>query len=88
MRFEVWALGFDAEDFCTDAEELLGEYKTKLAAISRANEIHTAADIYSPDVAKDYLLPGDYFEIRVERVKTLPDGISENVETVFSKYVC
>lgn len=87
MRFEVWALGFDRDDFCTDVEEFLGSFSNKIDAINHAKKFKDISYIYDQTAIQDYLQPGDYFEIRVESVQTLPDGISENINTVYSDYI-
>lgn len=87
VRYSVWALGFDKDDFCTDIEIFLGEFGTPEEAIHHAKQFTTVKAVmefseYNPEI----LEPGDYLEVIVETVK-IGDPSSCNIDTKFSKYV-
>lgn len=90
-RFEVWALGYDKNDCCTDVEVLMVSFLNKDQAIKFADCFETIEDItvnYESQLAIfDDLQKGDYFEIRVETVRDVTPNHSENIETVFSKTI-
>ena len=87
VKYLVWALGFDKDNFCTDLEIFLGAFGTAEEAIHHAEQFTTVKAIiefseYNPEI----LETGDYFEVRVETTK-ISDSSSCNVDTKFSKFV-
>ena len=84
VRYEVWALGYDANDFCTDLELLLGTYDNKEEAIKKAESFNSLDDVKKvmPDDLK--LDEGDYVNIIVETIKN-DDPTNTNIDTVFLK---
>ena len=84
VRYEVWAVGYDAEDFCTDVELLLGTYDNKEEAIEKAESFNSLNDVkkYMPDNLK--LDDGDYVNILVETIKN-DDPTNTNIDTAFLK---
>ena len=42
-RYEVWALGFNKDGWCTDIEELIGEFESSEKAIECAKCIWASA---------------------------------------------
>ena len=82
VRYEVWALGYDANDFCTDVELLLGTYDNKEEAIEKAKSFGHLDDVKKvmPDDLK--LVDGDYVNIVVETIKN-NDPTNSNIDTVF-----
>lgn len=84
VRYELWALGYDAYGYCTDLEEFLGEFTSKEEAIAKAKTITSAEAIFSK--ADLDWLPGDYIEVRVETIRN-GDLSNSNIDTVFSNIV-
>ena len=82
VRYEVWALGYDANDFCTDVELLLGTYDNKEEAIEKAKSFGHLDDIkkVTPDDLE--LVDGAYVNIIVETIKN-DDPTNSNIDTVF-----
>ena len=82
VRYEVWALGYDAEDFCTDIELLLGTYDNKEEAIEKAKSFNSLDDI-KKDTSDDLgLADGDYVDIVVETIKN-NDPTNSSIDTIF-----
>ena len=82
VRYEVWALGYDAEDFCTDVELLLGTYDDREEAIEKVKSFNSLDDVkkaMSDDLKLD---EGDYVNIVVETIKN-NDPTNSNIDTVF-----
>ena len=84
VRYEVWALGYDELDFCTDVELLLGTYDDREEAIKKAESFNSLDDIKKvmPDDLE--LDDGDYVNIIVETIKN-DDPTNTNIDTVFLK---
>ena len=82
VRYEVWALGYDAKDFCTDLELLLGTYDNKEEAIEKAKSFGHLYDVKKvmPDDLE--LVDGAYVNIVVETIKN-DDPTNSNIDTVF-----
>lgn len=82
VRYEVWALGYDANDFCTDVELLLGTYDNKEEAIEKAKSFGHLDDVKKvmPDDLE--LVDGAYVNIIVETIKN-DDPTNSNIDTVF-----
>ena len=84
VRYEVWALGYDAEDFCTDVELLLGTYDNKEEAIEKAKSFNSLDDVKKATSDDLGLAEGDYVNILVETIKN-DDPTSANIDTAFLK---
>lgn len=84
VRYEVWALGYDTNGWCTDIEEFLFESPDKDEAVKFAKNIESANDIFSK--AEIEWVAGDYIEIVVETIAN-NDLSNTNIETVFSKVI-
>ena len=84
VRYEVWALGYYANDFCTDLELLLGTYDDKEEAIEKAKSFNSLDDVkkVTPDDLE--LVDGAYVNIVVETIKN-DDITNTNIDTVFLK---
>ena len=82
VRYEVWALGYDALEFCTDVELLLGTYDDKEEAIEKVKSFNSLDDVKKvmPDDLE--LVDGDYVNIVVETIKN-DDPTNSNIDTVF-----
>ena len=82
VRYEVWALGYDELDFCTDVELLLGTYDNKEEAIEKAESFNSLDDVKKvmPDDLE--LVDGAYVNIVVETIKN-DDPTNSNIDTVF-----
>lgn len=82
VRYEVWALGYDANDFCTDLELLLGTYDDKEEAIEKVKSFNSLDDVKKATSDDFELVDGDYVNIVVETIKNNdPDNV--NIDTVF-----
>ena len=82
VRYEVWALGYDAKDFCTDLELLLGTYDDKEEAIEKVKSFNSLDDVKKASSDDLELVDGDYVNIVVETIKN-NDPTNSNIDTVF-----
>ena len=84
VRYEVWALGYDALAYCIDVELLLGTYDDREEAIKKAESFNNLDDLkkaYSGDLG---LAEGDHVDIIVETIKN-DDPTNTNIDTAFLK---
>ena len=81
-RYEVWALGYDANDFCTDVELLLGTYDDREEAIEKVKSFNSLDDVKKATSDDLGLVDGDYVNIVVETIKN-DDPTNSNIDTVF-----
>ena len=86
VRYEVWALGYDAMAFCTDVELLLGTYDNKEEAIKKAESFNSLDDLKKATSDDLGLADGDYVEILVETIKN-DDPTNTNIDTAFLKAI-
>ena len=86
VRYEVWALGYDAEDFCTDIELLLGTYDNKEEAIEKVKSFNSLDDVKKATSDDLGLVEGDYVKIVVETIKN-DDPTNTNIDTVFIRVI-
>ena len=86
VRYEVWALGYDAEDFCTDVELLLGTYDNKEEAIEKAKSFNSLDDVKKATSDDLGLVDGDYVNIVVETIRN-NDPTNTNIDTAFLKAI-
>ena len=84
IRYEVWALGYDANDFCTDVELLLGTYDDKEEAIEKVKSFNSLDDVKKATSDDLGLAEGDYVNILVETIKN-DDPTNANIDTAFLK---
>ena len=82
VRYEVWALGYDANDFCTDVELLLGTYDDREEAIEKVKSFNSLDDVKKATSDDLGLVDGDYVNIVVETIKN-NDPTNSNIDTVF-----
>lgn len=82
VRYEVWALGYDANDRCTDVELLLGTYDNKEEAIEKVKSFNSLDDVKKATSDDLELDEGDYVNIVVETI-TNNDPTNSNIDTVF-----
>ena len=82
VRYEVWALGYDANDFCTDVELLLGTYDDKEEAIEKVKSFNSLDDVKKAMSDDSVLVDSDYVEVVVETIKN-NDPTNSNIDTVF-----
>ena len=82
VRYEVWALGYDANDFCTDVELLLGTYDDREEAIEKVKSFNSLDDVKKVTSDDLELVDGDYVNIVVETIKN-NDPTNSNIDTVF-----
>ena len=82
VRYEVCALGYDANDFCTDLELLLGTYDDREEAIEKVKSFNSLDDVKKVTSDDLELVDGDYVNIVVETIKN-DDPTNSNIDTVF-----
>ena len=82
VRYEVWALGYDANDFCTDVELLLGTYDDREEAIEKVKSFNSLDDVKKATSDDLELDEGDYVNIVVETIEN-DDPTNSNIDTVF-----
>ena len=82
VRYEVWALGYDAEDSCTDLELLLGTYDDREEAIEKVKSFNSLDDVKKATSDDLKLDDGDYVNIVVETIKN-DDPTNTNIDNVF-----
>ena len=82
VRYEVWALGYDANDFCTDVELLLGTYDDREEAIEKVKSFNSLDDVKKASSDDLGLVEGDHVDIIVETIKN-DDPTDSNIDTVF-----
>ena len=86
IRYEVWALGYDANDFCTDVELLLGTYDNKEEAIEKVKSFNSLDDVKKVTSDDLELVDGDYVNIVVETIKN-DDPTNTNIDKAFIKAI-
>ena len=86
VRYEVWALGYDANDFCTDVELLLGTYDNREEAIEKVKSFNSLDDVKKATSDDLELADGDYVNIIVETIKN-DDPTNSNIDTVFIRVI-
>ena len=82
VRYEVWALGYDANDFCTALELLLGTYDDREEAIEKVKSFNSLDDVKKATSDDLELDEGDYVNIVVGTIKN-NDPTNSNIDTVF-----
>ena len=82
VRYEVWALGYDAMAYCIDVELLLGTYDNREEAIKRAESFNNLDDLKKASSDDLGLVEGDHVDIIVETIKN-DDPTNSNIDTVF-----
>lgn len=69
--YEVWALGYDAEDKATDTEIYLGEFGTPEKAVEHAKKFYDFECFTGkpdhPDYEDLYLVEGEYLVVNVQK---------------------
>lgn len=86
VRYEVWALGYDALEFCTDVELLLGTYDDREEAIKKAESFNNLDDLKKASSEDLGLAEGDRVDIIVETIKN-DDPTNTNIDTAFLKAI-
>ena len=84
VRYEVWAIGYDAYGFCLDVELLLGTYDDKEEAIEKAKSFNSLDDLKKAISDNLELIDCDYVNILVETIKN-NDPTNINIDTIFLK---
>ena len=83
VTYAVWALGYDREDDCTDAEYLIGEFENPDEAIACADKLTLEAFL------EEFETPGSdtaYLAIEVETVVEDPeDEGTMNLGSIYSR---
>lgn len=78
-KYQVWALGYDADQNITDYEQLLGEFTDPELAVKYANKV--VNDIDNTDQLK-LSANVEYVEVLVETVVDI-EGMEVNVGNLF-----
>ena len=86
VRYEVWALGYDALEFCTGVELLLGTYDNIEEAVKKAESFNNLDDIKKASSDDLGLAEGDHVYIIVETIKN-DDSTNTNIDTAFLKAI-
>ena len=86
VRYEVWALGYDANDFCTDLELLLGTYDDREEAIEKVKSFNSLDDVKKATSDDLELDEGGHVIIIVETIKN-DDPTNTNIDTAFLKAI-
>ena len=84
VRYEVWALGYDAMAYCIDLELLLGTYDNREEAIKKAESFNNLDDLKKASFDDLGLAEGDHVDIIVETIKN-DDPTNTNIDTAFLK---
>ena len=84
VRYEVLALGYDALEFCTDVELLLGTYDDREEAIKKAESFNNLDDLKKASSDDLGLVEVDHVDIIVETIKN-DDPTNTNIDTAFLK---
>lgn len=84
VRYEVWALGYDALEFCTGVELLLGTYDNIEEAVKKAESFNNLDDLKKASSDDLGLAEGDHVYIIVETIKN-DDSTNTNIDTAFLK---
>ena len=84
VRYEVWALGYDAMAYCIDVELLLGTYDNREEAIKKAESFNNLDDLKKASSDDLGLVEGDHVDIIVETIKN-DDPTNTNIDTAFLK---
>ena len=84
VRYEVWALGYDAMAYCIDVELLLGTDDQREEAIKKAESINSLDDLKKASSDDLGLVEGDHVDIIVETIKN-DDPTNTNIDTAFLK---
>lgn len=89
VEWQVWALGYDENDMCTDVEIQMGRFKKLEKAMKFSECFETIEDFmdnYSDQL--DYFSPqaeGDYIEIRVEEVDISDTAYHQCINVVYER---
>ena len=86
VSYEVWAIGYDADDAVTDVEVLVDEFENINAAVARAQEL-TLTEI--KELCKDCSDFDEvaYITIEVETVAEDEDGEFFNIGTTYNREI-
>lgn len=85
VTYEIWAIGYDANDKVTDAELFLGEFTDPDKAIEKAKSL-TFSDVIQLAAEEDCKIPDEpvaYLSIEVETVVEDEDESTMNIGTIF-----
>jgi len=66
FNYEIWALGYDANQEATDQTVFLGTAMTPEEAIAHAKKFYDLECIFG-DMVSEELYEGEYMEVRVEK---------------------
>lgn len=79
--YEVWALGYDKDDRCTDTEILMAIFQKPEQAIKYAECFETLQDV--TDNFSTNLEVGEYFNLRVEKVGNTDPHYAKCVDILY-----
>lgn len=87
LTYEVWSIGYDAEDKITDSEMFIKEFKDSDEAIAYAKQLTLADIIHMDTTGVETESVVAYIAVEVETVITDPDGEfidgSMNIGTIY-----
>jgi hypothetical protein len=90
VTYELWAIGYDANDKVTDAELFLGEFTDPDKAVEKAKSL-TFSDVIQLAAEEDCVIPDEpvaYLSIEVETVVEDEDESTMNIGTIFKSELC
>lgn len=85
VTYEVWALGYNADEDCTDTEYLIGEFANPDEAIAKAKSL-TVEELMEACGEEAALDDVAYFSIEVETIVEDEDELGTmNVGTIYNR---
>lgn len=81
--YEVWALGYDADDEPNDIEVYLGEFKTEREAVAHAEKFYDLECVYGKGKVDENLDEGDYLQVRVEQCVDNGEDGTECIDVLY-----
>jgi hypothetical protein len=66
-NYEIWALGYDANQEATDQTRFLGMLPTAEEAVNHAKKFYDLECIFGKDMVSEELYEGEFMEVRVEK---------------------
>ena len=67
FEYEIWALGYSADQEATDQAVFLGTAITPEEAVSHAKKFYDLECIFGKGMVSDALYDGEFMEVRVEK---------------------
>jgi hypothetical protein len=67
FNYEIWALGYNADQEATDQTRFLGMLPTAEEAVNHAKKFYDLECIFGKDMVSEELYEGEFMEVRVEK---------------------